>query len=226
MKDCRENSKLESRAYGKLMSRYDDVITGRKWWSHLYMKYLWKVDDNFIAREVLEMIPEDFRGRILDVPVGTAVFTYKKYNRIKDAKILGVDYSREMLAIAGERKSAEGLDNLELEWGDVGNLPYPAGSFDIVLSMNGFQAFPDKARAFAETFRVLKPGGMFCGCFYVKGERPVADFFVKILLDRKGFFRPPHYDLSEATGMLIDIYGDKVRIKNYRSIMIFQCVKP
>ena len=138
MKDYRENSKVESRAYGKLMSRYDDVITGRKWWSHLYMKYLWKVDDNLIAREVLEMIPEDFRGRILDVPVGTAVFTYEKYNRIKDAKILGVDYSREMLAIAGERKSAEGLDNLELEWGDVGNLPYLEGSFDIVLSMNGF----------------------------------------------------------------------------------------
>ena len=34
-----------------------------------------------------------------------------------------------------------------------------ANSFDIVLSMNGFHAFPDKKKAFRETHRVLKPGG-------------------------------------------------------------------
>jgi len=38
-------------------------------------------------------------------------------------------------------------------------------SFDIVLSLNGFHAFPDKEAAYRETYCVLKPGGIFCGCF-------------------------------------------------------------
>lgn len=40
--------------------------------------------------------------------------------------------------------------------GDVGNLPAEDETYDIVLSMNGFHAFPDKRKAFAETNRVLK----------------------------------------------------------------------
>ena len=51
--------------------------------------------------------------------------------------------------------------------GDVGALPYADGIFDIVLSLNGFHAFPDKEAAYRELFRVLRPSG----CFYVKGEQ-------------------------------------------------------
>jgi len=43
------------------------------------------------------------------------------------------------------------------------------GSFDAVLSLYGFHAFPDKEAAYREICRVLCPGGTFCGCFYVKG---------------------------------------------------------
>ena len=89
---------MQRNAYKKRMKYYDDVLTGRRWWSHIYMKSLWRTDDNAIAREVLAMIPDDFRGKILDVPVGTAVFTAEKYRRMPDAEIVGLDYSQEMLA--------------------------------------------------------------------------------------------------------------------------------
>ena len=69
---------MNKNAYKKRMNRYDDVLTARKWWSWIYMHWLWKGDDNVIAREVLSMIPDDFQGEILDVPVGTAVFTAEK----------------------------------------------------------------------------------------------------------------------------------------------------
>ncbi len=151
---------MQKNAYEKRMNRYDDVLTGHRWWSHIYMKYLWWTDDNAIAREVLAMIPDDFRGKILDVPVGTAVFTAEKFSRLTDAEIVGLDYSHTMLAIAGGRAAQMQLHNLSLE-GDVGRLPYPDESFNCVLSMSGFQAFPDKPKAFAETFRVLKQGGLF-----------------------------------------------------------------
>ena len=59
---------------------YDDALTQSKWWSRLHFKLLWGgVDDNQIAGKVLGYIPDDFSGRLLDVPVGTAVFTVEKY---------------------------------------------------------------------------------------------------------------------------------------------------
>ena len=59
------------------------------------------------------------------------------------------------------------LKNVTFRQGDVGALPYADDTFDIVLSLNGFHAFPDKEAAYREVFRVLRPGGTFCGCFYV-----------------------------------------------------------
>ncbi len=96
-------------AYTKRMNHYDDLLTGRRWWSRLYMRGLWGIDDNEIAREVLDMLPNDFAGVLLDVPVGTAVFTYEKYLRMTDvAQIVGLDYSEEMIEIS-KRRFADAL---------------------------------------------------------------------------------------------------------------------
>lgn len=216
----------QSNSYKRMMEHYDDVLTGRKWWSKMYMRLVWKEDGNLLARKVLDYIPDDFHGRLLDVPVGTAIFTAGKYRRMKAAEIVGLDYSEEMIAIANLRKEAENISNLSLVQGDVGELPYADESFDCVLSMNGFQAFPDKDKAFAEIFRVLKPCGCFCGCFYVKGERRLGDFLVKKVLERKGFFHPPYDNFAEAESRLRSMYGDDVQTEKMESVCLFRCVKP
>ncbi len=90
---------MNKNAYKKRMNRYDDVLTARKWWSWLYMHCLWRTDDNAIAREILKMIPDNFSGKLLDVPVGTAVFPADKYSRMANAEIVGLDYSQDMLDI-------------------------------------------------------------------------------------------------------------------------------
>lgn len=111
-------------AYTKRMNHYDDLLTGRRWWSRLYMRGLWGIDDNEIAREVLDMLPNDFAGVLLDVPVGTAVFTYEKYLRMTDvAQIVGLDYSEEMIEIS-KRRFADALPPfLRFVQGDVGTSP-------------------------------------------------------------------------------------------------------
>ena len=216
----------QSNSYKRMMEHYDDVLTGRKWWSRMYMRLVWKEGGNLLARKVLDFIPDDFHGRLLDVPVGTAIFTAGKYRRMKAAEIVGLDYSEEMIAIATLRKETEDIDNLSLVQGDVGELPYTDESFDYVLSMNGFQAFPDKDKAFAEIFRVLKPGGCFCGCFYVRDERRLGDFLVKKVLERKGFFHPPYDTFAEADSRLRSMYGDDVQTEKMESVCLFRCVKP
>ena len=60
------------------------------------------------------------------------------------------------------------LKNVTFRQGGVGALPYADGTFDIVLSLNGFHAFPDKEAAYREVFRILRSGGPYCGCGYKK----------------------------------------------------------
>ena len=145
---------------------------------------------------------------------------------MKSVEIVGLDYSKEMIAIATLQKETENISNLSLVQGDVGELPYADESFDCVLSMNGFQAFPDKEKAFAEIFRVLKPGSCFCGCFYVKGERRLGDFLVKKVLERKSFFHPPYDTFAEAESRLRSKYDDDVQTEKMEFVCLFHCVKP
>lgn len=186
-------------SYRQSRNVYDDVLTRNKWWSRLYMNVFWGgCDDNEIARRVLAYIPDDFAGRLLDVPVGTGIFTSEKYGRMKHARITCVDYSRDMLSQAEERFGQRGLHHVTAMQGDVGALPFPDGAFDIVLSMNGFHVFPDKEKAYSEVHRVLKPGGLFVACHYVKGQSRISDWLVNAVLSPRGWFTPPF----ETSGQL------------------------
>ena len=106
----------------------------------------------------------------------------------------------------------------------VGTLPYEDSSFDIVLSLNGFHAFPDKEAAYRETFRVLKPGGTFCGCFYVAGECRRTDRLIKKVYEPMKFFTPPYETVQSLKARLEEMYAD-VRVGNLKSIAWFVCRK-
>lgn len=115
-------------------------------------------------------VPEDFAGKLLEVPVGTGILTMPLYQTLPRADITCLDYSPDMMGQAREKAERMGLQNVQFRQGDVGALPYEDSSFDIVLSLNGFHAFPDKEAAYRETFRVLKPGGMFLICNECGGD--------------------------------------------------------
>lgn len=108
--------------------------------------------------------------------------------------------------------------------GDVGALPYADGAFDIVLSLNGFHAFPDKEAAYREVFRVLKLGGTFCGCFYVKGEQKRTDWFVRHVYEKTGFFTPPYETAFSLKKRLEKMYAT-VTFGTVKSMAWFACRK-
>lgn len=209
-------------SYRQSKNIYDDVLTQNKWWSRLYVKFFWNgVDDNDIAKEILKYIPDDFTGKLLDVPVGTAVFTYRKYAEMKDANITCLDYSTDMLEQAKEKFKENEHENITAMQGDVGALPFSDETFDIVLSMNGFHAFPDKQKAYEETYRVLKRGGKFIACFYIQGKSKITDLLVSKVLARRGWFTPPFDTVSSLKERLELEY----RIKNFhvRGSMVWFC---
>ena len=213
--------KIET-GYKKHVHIYDDALTSKTFLMKLYNRIVWGMDDKDYVGCVLDYIPKEFDGKLLDVPVGTGVHTYEKYSKVSDACITAVDYSESMLGKAQERLGK--LQNVRLVQGDVGNLPFGNESFDLVFSMNGFHAFPDKQKAFQQTHRVLSEKGIFCGCFYIKGRRLLTDFFVGMLYVKKGWFSPPFYTLDELRKTLEGNYS-KVEITCVKSIACFHCIK-
>lgn len=161
---------------------------------------------------------------LLEVPVGTGVLTMPVYKKLPDAEIVCLDYSPEMMKNAERRASSMEIRNVLFRRGDVSALPFEDGSFDIVLSLNGFHAFPDKEAAYSETFRVLKKGGTFCGCFYIQGEKKRTDWFCKHVLTPKGSFTPPYETKQSLKIRLSQLYED-VELKNINAVGIFCCKK-
>ena len=204
---------------------YDDVLTQTSLFGRLYIKLFWQgVDDNKIAAELLRYIPDRFSGKLLDVPVGTGVFTCAKYGIMKNADISCLDYSEDMLEQAKARFAENGINNVTFLQGDVGALPFEDSAFDTVLSMNGFHAFPDKDRAFSEMTRVLKKGGKLVACFYIKGRSPVTDALVRNVLARKGWFTPPF----DTSGTLMKRLERAYEVTNWHirgSMIYFRAVK-
>ena len=116
------------------------------------------------------------------------------------------------------------LKNVTFRQGDVGALPFADGAFDIVLSLNGFHAFPDKEAAYRELFRVLRPGGTFCGCFYVAGECKQSDWFVRHIYEKTGFFTPPYETTVSLKKQLGKLYA-AVTLGTVKSMPWFVCRK-
>jgi len=214
-----QKTKIQA-SYRQASKVYDAQMT----WAKLYCKIVWGFQDIAYANSLLAWLPDAFSGKILDVPVGTGVLTCAKYAQLKSAQITCLDYSADMMDLARSRFHAAGIENVQFLQGDVGNLPFGDESFDIVLSMNGFHAFPDKEAAFRETKRVLKKGGSFIGCFYIIGETKRTDFFVRRFYMPKGYFTPPFMTKAELSRKLRVLYG-KCELHSVGSIAYFKCEK-
>lgn len=192
-------------AYADSKNIYDDVLFQKKLWSRLYIRFFWGgTDDVKIAQAVLNYIPDDFSGNVLDVPVGTASFTKDKWIKLKKAKIICLDYSEEMLNQA--RYRLKGQSHIQCIQGDVSALPIEDTTIDIVVTMNGMHVFPNKKKAWDEIDRVLHPGGSLVACFYIKNKSKRTDWLVNHILSKKGWFSPPFYSEEELRRLLEQKY--------------------
>jgi SAM-dependent methyltransferase len=76
-------------------------------------------------------------------------------------KAIGVDMTPAMAEKTRWGAREMGLAHLEVRIGDALELPIESGTVDVVISNGVINLTPDKDRAYAEAFRILKPGGRF-----------------------------------------------------------------
>ncbi len=77
-----------------------------------------------------------------------------------EGQVIGVDFTPEMITLARENAQKMGAANVTFIQGDIEALPLPDCSVDAVISNCVINLVPDKALAFRQAFRVLKPGGL------------------------------------------------------------------
>ena len=100
---------------------------------------------------------------VLDLGSGAGLDVFIARNEVGDTgQVIGVDMTAEMIARARENAQKSGFENVEFRLGEIEHLPVLSDSVDVVISNCVLNLVPDKHAAFAEIFRVLKPGGHFC----------------------------------------------------------------
>jgi SAM-dependent methyltransferase len=109
-----------------------------------------------ISRRVAAYSPR----RVLETAAGTGIVTRQLRNQLPaDVRLTATDLNPPMLEIA--RTKFRPGEQVDFQLADATALPFPDASFDAVVCQFGVMFFPDKARAYTEAHRVLKPGGRF-----------------------------------------------------------------
>lgn len=126
--------------YAKAAERYDE-----KWAFYV----------EATTRETLRRLPMTPGARVLDVGCGTGELLRRLRAKYPQAALAGLDPVAEMLAVAKDKLS--GKEDLRIGYAD--SLPWPAGTFDVVVSCNMFHYITHPIEALHEMARVLRPGG-------------------------------------------------------------------
>ena len=91
----------------------------------------------------------------------------------ENGKVIGIDMTEKMIAKARLNAEKLGFSNVEFRFGDIEKMPLSDKVADVVVSNCVLNLVPDKTKAFAETFRILKPGGHFSvSDIVLEGELP------------------------------------------------------
>lgn len=135
----------------------DDIFTGSI--PKLYDTYLVPLIFEPYAADLVNRLSSRPMSRVLELASGTGVVTRAMASALpEDVSIVATDLNQAMLdqaSVIGAKRA--------VEWrqADAMQLPFPDRSFDVVACQFGVMFFPDKAKAFSEARRVLRPGGIF-----------------------------------------------------------------
>jgi len=115
------------------------------------------VDEAEVESVIARLLPKSGLGRLLDVGTGTGRLLELFADRVENA--IGVDMSPEMLAVARENLSQAGITNCSVRQADMFQLPFSAGTFDVVTIHQVLHFVDAPELALAEAVRVLQSNG-------------------------------------------------------------------
>jgi ubiquinone/menaquinone biosynthesis C-methylase UbiE len=149
-------------------------------WKNLYVS---EYARGFYVLDVLERYVPDFRvegARVLDIGCGDAGVIIAIAEA--GAEVSGLELDRESLRRGSVRAEEHGV-RARLAAGVAEALPFPDGSFDLVILDNVLEHVRDRPGTLREIHRVLAPGGLL----YMVTPKPLSVY---------SLWNDPHYDLA------------------------------
>jgi len=136
--------------------------------------------------------------RVLDVAMGPGEPALSIAERVGSAgKVVGTDLVPAMVEAARQEAQRRGLHNASFEVA-AENLPFPANSFDVVVSRFGIMFFPSPVDSIREWLRVLKPGGRIVAAVWHFANKNPFFHVVTQVVERYVASSPPAPDAPDA----------------------------
>jgi len=140
----------------------------------------------------LDSLPDTSPSRIFDAGCGGGIFGRMALEKYPGSECDGLDISELSIeyAVSSNRDLID-EGRMRFQTGDVMSLPFPDGTFDLVVSNASYFFWPDPNKGFSEISRVLQKGGLVCltaGAHYLEDPDPSmkAEFdMVNLLTDRE-----------------------------------------
>ncbi len=124
-----------------------------------YESYLVPLIFEPYAQDMASRVADSPAEQVLEIAAGTGVVTRAMADALKpNVRIIATDLNQSML---DHGKSIRADDKVTWQQADASNLPFADASFDTVVCQFAVMFFPDRAKAYSEALRVLKPGGRF-----------------------------------------------------------------
>ena len=130
------------------------------WFGSVFLAPLLNVANQGLIRTTIDLLDPKPDETILDVGFGGGYSLAELAERVTRGKVIGVDYSPEMVDAAAELLKSRHLQSrVSARLGDVTKLPFRARTFHKVISVNAIYYWPNPIAGFREIARVLKTSG-------------------------------------------------------------------
>jgi ubiquinone/menaquinone biosynthesis C-methylase UbiE len=165
------------------------------------------------AEEALRLVKPDATSSVLDVASGPGTLTFLAAPRV--ARVCAIDFSPGMVEELRARAASQGVHNVDAQVMDAQSLGFADATFDAAFCIFAFMFIPDRARAFGEIHRVLRPGGKVAVATWAPIERrpfirvgfeAMAETFPELPPMPKGDLQVPEACIAEMTaGGFVDV---------------------
>jgi len=147
--------------------------------------------------------------RVLDLGSGGGIDCFLAARQVGETgTVWGLDMTPDMIALARHNATKVGAANVRFRLGEIEDIPFEDGAFDVIMSNCVINLSTDKPRVFAEAFRVLAPGGRVRVSDMVWTAEPSVE--VRASLEQ--------WAGCVAGAMLLDDYLDAIRAAGFAEV--------
>jgi enediyne biosynthesis protein CalE5 len=174
---------------GQQKAAWDDSAEGWKRWWPTFERAAQTVNDRLV-----EIAGVRAGNRVLDIATGSGEPALTAARAVgPSGRVVAVDMSPGMLAIARERIDAAHLNNVDLVESDAESLRLDPNSFDAVICRWGLMFMPDLDGVVRAMHRALKPGGRFATAVWSAADKvPMCGLARAAIQKITGIVPPPN----------------------------------